>query len=152
MVSEPSLTIGRSPRIGNMLDSFIVIGMTANLIVVKATNPSHCRFSFVSQKCSNPCGEFFAAMDDIWKCSDYLTTGGFPPLLWETLQRLGYTEPPTYYYCECDVEGVLKCEMHLHITEHPTNTEFRVRCILAYGRKLEDTCQIAARGALMCIC
>ena len=53
---------------------------------------------------------------------------------------LGYTEPPMYYYCECDVEGVLKCEMHLHIIEHPTNTKFRVRCIPAIGRELSDTC------------
>jgi hypothetical protein len=30
-----------------------------------------------------------------------------------------------YYYCECDVEGVLKCKMHLHIIEHPINTEFK---------------------------
>ena len=57
-----------------------------------------------------------------------------------------------YYYCECDVEGVLKCEMHLHITEHPTNTEFRVRCIIAIRRELSDTCQITARWALMNIC
>ena len=50
------------------------------------------------------------------------------------------------------MEGVLKCEMHLHITEHPENAEFRVRCILAYGRELRDTCQIAACQALMHIC
>ena len=57
MVSEPSLIVGRSPRIRNMLDSFIVIGMTANLIVVKATNPSHlCRkyvLTLVVNFCSN---------------------------------------------------------------------------------------------------
>ena len=81
-----------------------------------------------------------------------MTAGGFPPLFWETLQRLGYTKPPTYYYCKCNVEGVLQCEMHLHIIEHPTNTEFRVRCIPAIGRELSDTCQIAARWALMNIC
>jgi hypothetical protein len=50
------------------------------------------------------------------------------------------------------VEGVLKCEMHLHITERPTNTEFRVRCILAIRRELSDTCHIVARWALMNIC
>ena len=91
-------------------------------------------------------------MDDIWECLDCLTARGFPPLLWETLQCLGYTEPPMYCYCECNVEGVLKCKMHLHITEHPINTEFRVRCNLAIGRELSDTCQIAARRALMDIC
>ena len=65
---------------------------------------------------------------------------------------MGYTKPPMYYYCEYDVEGVLKCEMHLHITEHPISTEFRVRCILAIGRELSDTCQIVARRALIDIC
>jgi len=57
-----------------------------------------------------------------------------------------------YYYCEYDVEGVLKCEMHLHITKHPISTEFRVRCIPAIGTKLSDTCKIAACRALMDIC
>ena len=102
-------------------------------------NPSHCCFSFLLQNVLTLVVNF-AAMDDIWECSDCLTAGGFPPLLLETLQRLGYTKPPMYYYCECDVEGVLKCEVHLHINEHPTNTEFRVKCILAYGRELQDTC------------
>ena len=68
-------------------------------------------------------------MDDIWEHLDCLTARGFPLLLWETLQRLGYTEPPIYYYCKYDVKGVLKCEMHLHITEHPISTEFMVRCV-----------------------
>ena len=67
-------------------------------------------------------------------------------------QRWDYTKPPMYYYFEYDVEGVLKCEMHLHITEHPISTEFRVRCILAIERELSDTCQIAACQALMDIC
>jgi hypothetical protein len=57
-----------------------------------------------------------------------------------------------YYYCEYDVEGVLKCEMHLHITEHPISTEFRVRCIPAIRRELSDTCHIAACRAFMDIC
>jgi len=91
-------------------------------------------------------------MDDIWECLDCLTAGGFLPLLWETLQCLGYTEPPTYYYCEYDVAGVLKCEMHLHITEHPEGTKFKVRCIPAIQREPRDTCQIATCEALMIIC
>jgi len=65
----------------------------------------------VLKNVSNPCGEIFAAMDDEWERSDCLTIGGFPPLLWETLQRMGYTEPPMYYYREYDEEGVLKCEV-----------------------------------------
>jgi hypothetical protein len=94
----------------------------------------------VAKNVSNPCGEIFATMDDIWEHSDCLTVEGFPLLLWETLQRLGYTEPPMYYYCEYDVEGVLKCEMHLHITKHAISTEFRVRCIPTIRREQSDTC------------
>jgi hypothetical protein len=78
--------------------------------------------------------------------------GGFPSLLWETPEHLGYTEPPTYFYCETDVEGVPKCEMHLHIIEHPPDEEFRVRCVEAQGIELWDTCQIAARRALLHYC
>ena len=44
----------------------MVLGITANLIIVKATNPSHCRSSFFVAKCSNPCGEF---------CSKWMTIG-----------------------------------------------------------------------------
>ena len=45
-----------------------------------------------------------------------------------------------------------KCEVHLHITEHPLSTDSRVRCISTIGRELSDTCQIVARWALMDIC
>ena len=55
----------------------------------------------------------FAAMDDKWVKMDCLTTEGFPPLLWETLQRLGYTEAPMYYDCEYVEDGVPKCEIRV---------------------------------------
>jgi hypothetical protein len=50
-------------------------------------------------------------MDDKWVKSDCLTIEGFPPLLWETLQQLGYTEAPMYYKCEYIEDGVPKCEI-----------------------------------------
>ena len=52
-----------------------------------------------------------------------------------------------YYYCECDVEGVLKCDMHLHITEHLINTEFRVRCIPTIGTELSDMSDCSTSGS-----
>lgn len=94
----------------------------------------------------------FAAMDDSWLYTDCLDTGGFPPLLWETLRHLGFTEPPTYYYREYSEGRMPKCEMHLHIVEHPPGEEFRTKCILTHGIELWDTCQTAARRALAYYC
>jgi hypothetical protein len=88
-------------------------------------------------------------MDNAWICSDCLTIGGFSPLLWEALQHLGVTERPLYYGREYEEDSMSKCEVHLHITKHPLSTGSRVRCIPVIGRELSDTCQIAARRALM---
>ena len=52
-------------------------------------------------------------MDDDWVKSDGLEAGGFPPLLWETLQRLGYTEAPMYYGREYIEDGAPKCEIRV---------------------------------------
>ena len=84
--------------------------------------------------------------------SDGLTVGGLLPLLWETLQRLGYTEPPMYYCREYDEEGVLKCEVCLHIPKHPSCPTFQPKYITVYGREYYDTVQKAARQALAEFC
>ena len=83
-------------------------------------------------------------MDDNWVKSDCLTIRGFPQLLWETLQCLGCTEPPIYYGLEYQEDGMPKCEVHLHVTEHPLCLGFKTRCIPAYGIELSDKCQIVA--------
>jgi hypothetical protein len=57
-----------------------------------------------------------------------------------------------YYYCEYDEVGTPKCDMHLHINEHPPNEECKLRYILAQGIELWDTCQKAARRALTKYC
>ena len=71
--------------------------------------------------------------------SDGLTVGGLLPLLWETLQRLGYTEPPMYYCREYNKEGVLKCEVCLHIPKHPSCPAFQPRYVIVFGRECHDT-------------
>jgi hypothetical protein len=91
-------------------------------------------------------------MDDAWIRLDCLTVGGFPPLLWEAFPYLGVTKCPLYYSREYEEDDMSKCEVHMHTTEHPLSTGSRVRCIPAIGRELSDTCQIAARRALMDIC
>ena len=45
-----------------------------------------------------------------------------------------------------------KCEVHLHVPQHPLCPGIKSRCILAIGKELEDTCQMAARQALMDYC
>ena len=91
-------------------------------------------------------------MDDIWVKSDCLTTEGFPQLLWETLQRLGYTEAPMYYGREYVEDGVPKCEIHVRIPKHTSCPAFQTRYHTAYGKELQDTCQKAARQALTKYC
>lgn len=91
-------------------------------------------------------------MEDNWIRSDCVTVEGFPQLLWETLQRLGYTEPPMYYGREYEEGDMLKCEVHLHVPQHPSGPGIKSRCVTAFGRELSDTCQIAARQALMDYC
>jgi len=63
-------------------------------------------------------------MDDIWVKSDCLIAEGFPPLLWETLQRLGYIEAPMYYGREYAEDGVPKCEIRVRIPTHPSCPAF----------------------------
>ena len=45
-----------------------------------------------------------------------------------------------------------KCEVHLHVPQHPLFPGIKSRCIPAIGKELEDTCQMAARQALMDYC
>jgi len=79
-------------------------------------------------------------MDDDWVKSDGLQARGFPPLLWETLQRLGYTEAPMYYGREYIEDGAPKCEIRVRIPEHPSCPAFQTRYHTTYGRELQDTC------------
>ena len=153
LVSEPSLTIGWSPRIGMHIITVVIIEViTPHLVIIYWTKFSYCHFSVALQNVSNPCGEIFAAMDDEWERSDYLIVGGFPPLLWETLQRLGYTKPPMYNCSEYDEEGVVKCEVHLHIRKHPSWNAFQTRYITVFAKEYYDTAQKATRQALAEFC
>jgi hypothetical protein len=83
--------------------------MMMMMIVVVITNFYDRCFSFVLQKFSNLRLKFSQQMEDNWIRSDCVTVEGFPQLFWETLQRLGYTEPPMYYGHEHQKDGMLKC-------------------------------------------
>jgi hypothetical protein len=85
-----------------------------------------------------------------WAHTDGLTVGEFAQFLWVTLQSLGYTDPPKYTYREFYEDGMPKCEMYLHIRMPPSQKGFK--CFRVMGIELWDTCQKAARKALMTIC
>ena len=91
-------------------------------------------------------------MDNNWFCLDGLQAEGFPPLLWETPQRLGYTEAPMYYGREYVEDGVPKCEIHVRIPEHPSCPTCQTRYHTAYGKELQDTCQKVACQAFTEYC
>ena len=90
--------------------------------------------------------------NDIWERSDCLSEEGFPYLLWETLQLLGYTEPPVYYICEYDDTGAQRCEVRLHIKGHPHCPEIKAQQYSWIGRRRWDTTQKLARIALADYC
>ena len=155
VVWEPSLTVGRSPRIRPRILTIIIIKMTTiNLIIIKWMNFSIPLLLICVAKILWPSYvlKFLQQMGDNWVRSNCLTVGGFPKLHWETLQRLGYTEPPMYYDHEYHEDGMPKCEVCLHVPEHPLCPGFKTRCILAIGKELYDTCQLAARQALVEYC
>ena len=127
MVSEPSLTVGRSPRFGMHLITVVIVGITTPHLVILNERTFPIVASFLLQNVSNPCGKIFAAMDDTWIRLYCLIVGGFPPLLWKTLQHLGVTERPLYYGREYEEDRTTKCEVHLHIIEHPLSTSSRVK-------------------------
>jgi hypothetical protein len=77
-------------------------------------------------------------MGNEWEHSDCLTTEGFPSLLWETLQRVGYTKPLMYYGREYEEDGTPKCEIRVRIPEHPSCPAFKTRDLIVYVRELHD--------------
>jgi hypothetical protein len=82
------------------------------------------------------CHGFLQEMDDDeWDHSNCLTDGGFPQLLWEALQHLGYNEPPIYHTREYYEGNTLVCELRLYMPAHLHCPAFRSRYITMFGRE-----------------
>jgi hypothetical protein len=84
-----------------------------------------------------------------WTHSNYLEEGGFPALLWDTLNDFGYTAYPEYSARELMTTGQLlhwevMVTIHVCLT-HPTWEEWEVK---AQGLNLVETMQKAALEAL----
>jgi hypothetical protein len=88
-----------------------------------------------------------------WTHLNCLEEGGFPALLWDTLNDFGYTAYPEYSARELMTIGqLLRWEVKVKIPvcpTHPTWEEWKVK---AQGLNLADTVQRAALEALATFC
>jgi hypothetical protein len=88
-----------------------------------------------------------------WTLVNYLEEGGFPALLWDTLNDFGYTTYPEYSTREVMTTGqLLHCEVKVKISVCPTNPAWEEWECKAQGRNLSDTVQKAALEALTTFC
>jgi hypothetical protein len=84
---------------------------------------------------------------------NYLKEGGFPALLWDTLEGFGYTTYPEYSTREVMITGqLLRCEVKVKISVCPTNPAWEEWECKAQGLNLTDAVQKAALEALTTFC
>jgi hypothetical protein len=88
-----------------------------------------------------------------WTHLNFLEEGGFPALLWDTLNDFGYTTCPEYSARELmTTDQLFRWEVKVKIPvcpTHPTWVEWEVK---AQGLNLADTVQKAALEALTTFC
>jgi hypothetical protein len=90
---------------------------------------------------------------EAWTLVNYLEEGGFPALLWDTLDDFGYTAYPEYSTREVMTTGqLLRCEVKVKIPVCPTNPAWEEWECKAQGRNLADTVQKSALEALTTFC
>jgi hypothetical protein len=90
---------------------------------------------------------------EAWTLVNYLEEGGFPALLWDTLEDFGYTTYPEYSTREVmTTSQLLHCEVRVNISVCPTNPAWEEWECKAQGRNLTDTVQKATLEALTTFC
>jgi hypothetical protein len=88
-----------------------------------------------------------------WTLVNYLEEGGFPALLWDTLNDFGYTTYPEYSTREVMTTGqLIFCEVRVKISVCPTNPAWEEWECKAQGQNLSDAVQKAALEALTTFC
>jgi hypothetical protein len=77
---------------------------------------------------------------EAWALVNYLEEGGFPTLLWDTLEYFGYIAYPEYSTCEVmTTVQLLRCEVKVKISVCPTNPAWEKWECKAQGQNLADT-------------
>jgi len=90
--------------------------------------------------------------DEGWTTSYYLSTPGFPKLLYATMTRLGILDHPEYVGREYEEYGTKRCEVIIYVGASKDFPDTLPWVVSTIGFRFEDTYQVAARKALRYLC
>lgn len=76
----------------------------------------------------------------------------FIQLLWKTLQKLGFQNPPEYYWKKEDTYHKQYCTVYVHIPDEDFNPNWRLDEVIEQGFEFNDTVERAAMTALTELC
>jgi hypothetical protein len=84
--------------------------------------------------------------------TDGLAREGFPRILWEVLQRAGYTTPPQYAVQQFEKHRVPCCRVRMTLEPHPLQSGWRSLDSESFGYRAEDTIEAIALHGLTTFC
>jgi hypothetical protein len=76
--------------------------------------------------------------------TDGLAREGFPRILWEVLQRAGYTTPPQYVVQLFEKHRVPHCRVRMTLEPHPLQPGWRSLDSESFGYRAKDTIEAIA--------
>jgi hypothetical protein len=84
--------------------------------------------------------------------TDGLAREGFPRILWEVLQGVGYTTPPQYAVQLFEEHRVPRCRVRMTLEPHPLQPGWRSLDSESFGYWAEDTIEAIALHGLTTFC
>jgi uncharacterized coiled-coil protein SlyX len=84
--------------------------------------------------------------------TDGLAREVFPRILWEVLQRAGYTTPPQYVVQQFEKHRVPRCRVRMTLEPHPLQPGWRSLDSESFGYRTEDTIEAIALHGLTTFC
>jgi hypothetical protein len=84
--------------------------------------------------------------------TDGLAREGFPRILWEVLQGVGYTTPPQYAVQLFEEHRVPRCRVRMTLEPHALQSGWRSLDSESYGFRAEDTIESIALHGLTIFC
>ena len=84
--------------------------------------------------------------------TDDLVREGFPLILWEVLQRAGYTTPPQYEVQLFEEHRVPRCRVRMTLEPHPLQPGWRSLDSESFGFRVDDTIESTTMHVLTTFC
>jgi hypothetical protein len=84
--------------------------------------------------------------------TDGLAQEGFPLILWEVLQGVGYATPPQYVVQLFEEHRVPRCRVRMTLEPHPLQPGWRSLDSKSFGFRADDTIEATARHELTTFC